>query len=41
MAFVAGLEPSSIVAAYMIAKLVGGLAAVAAAVLTTPAEPES
>lgn len=41
MAFVAGLEPSSIVAAYMISKLAGGLAAIAAAILTTPADPEN
>ena len=40
LAFVSSLEPSRVVAIYMISKLVGGLCAIAAALLTTPAAVE-
>ena len=40
LAFVSSLEPSRVVAIYMISKLVGGLCAIVAALLTTPAEVE-
>ena len=40
LALVSSLEPSRVVAFYMISKLVGGLCAIVAALLTTPAEVE-
>ena len=40
LAFVSSLESSRVVAIYMISKLVGGLCAIVAALLTTPAKVE-
>ena len=40
LAFVASVEPSAIAGCFILSKLCGGLCAVAAAILTTPAAPE-
>lgn len=40
MAFVASVEPASLVTAYMISKLAGGLSAILVAMLLTPGEPQ-
>ena len=40
LAFIASLEPSAVVTAYMLSKLAGGLCAIAVAMLTTPASAE-
>ena len=40
MAFLASLEPSHVIGAYMVSKLAGGLCAILVALLMTPAEED-